>query len=466
MIDMVPDELLLDIFDHIRFSRTDFKSRHIPQAVWKWHILVHVCRRWRRIVFASPLRLDLQLLCTYGTPVRKYLSCWPAFPIVVDYSSYGDLTPNDEDDIIAALGHYNRICHIKLRVSSSFWSKMATVMRHPFPALTSLWVSALNRNVPLLLPVGFLGGSAPDLREIWFQGFPTPTLPTFLSYTSGLVKLALTEHNTQLTSCISPAALVVCLAKLPRLKNLSIVLPSSWTSRADHWQILLPPNTRVILPALTSFSFDGGCAYLEDFVAKIATPELDSVDITFWYSPDYRIPQLSEFINRTSLKPSRFEDANIYFDGGDTVIFHLSHGLGIPPISIEIPSCEGINSQVRCIAQVLRQTSAILSNVVRLEVRAESREEENDDMDDIDWLELLCPFTGVETLHVLYADSEFAESIAHALEDTLAETDDQVLPAVDLLCLEGETAKPIECRVLLPGRDRTIIIRYEELNSE
>jgi hypothetical protein len=462
MIDMLPDELLLDIFDHIRLSRADFKSRHITQAVWKWHILVHVCRRWRRIVFASPLRLDLQLLCTYGTPVRKYLACWPGFPIVIDYSSFGQLTPNDEDNIIAALEHRGRIRQIKLRVSSSLWSKMATFMRHPFPALTSLWVSALNRKVPLLLPVGFLGRSAPGLREIWFQGFPTPTLPTFLSYTSDLVKLALTERNAHLTSCISPAALVVCLAMLPRLENLSIMLPSSWTSRTDYWQTLLPPNTRVVLPALTSFSFDGGCTYLEDFVAKIDTPGLDTVDITFWDSPDYRIPQLSEFINRTALKPSQFEDTKLYFDGGDTVIFHLSHGPSIPPISIEIPSCDGISSQVWCMAQVLRQISAILSNVVRLEIKAESREEEDEDMADIDWLELLCPFTAVETLHV-YADSEFAGSIAHAFEDTLAETDNRVLAAPNL---EGETAKSVECLALLPGRDRTILIRYEEFNSE
>ncbi|KAH9968522.1 hypothetical protein BGW80DRAFT_1337992, partial [Lactifluus volemus] len=36
---------------------------------WKWHRLVHVCRRWRHIIFDSPRSLDLQLFCTYGTPV-------------------------------------------------------------------------------------------------------------------------------------------------------------------------------------------------------------------------------------------------------------------------------------------------------------------------------------------------------------------------------------------------------------
>jgi hypothetical protein len=29
-----------------------------------WQVLVHVCRRWRSIVFGSPRRLNLQLFCT------------------------------------------------------------------------------------------------------------------------------------------------------------------------------------------------------------------------------------------------------------------------------------------------------------------------------------------------------------------------------------------------------------------
>jgi hypothetical protein len=65
------------------------------RPVWKWHTLVHVCQRWRQIVFASPRRLNLQILCTHGTPVRKNLGIWPAFPIAIDYYSIekSGLTP-------------------------------------------------------------------------------------------------------------------------------------------------------------------------------------------------------------------------------------------------------------------------------------------------------------------------------------------------------------------------------------
>ena len=454
MIDMLPHELLLDIFDHIRCSTPDSKSLHI--SVWKWRVLVHVCRRWRQIVFASPLRLNLELLCTYGTPVRKHLDCWPAFPIVVDYNSLRGLTPNDEDNIIAALEHRTRIRQIKLKVASSLcWNKIATVMREPFPALTSLTVSTWPLNVTLLLPVGFLGGCASSLREIRFQRFPSLTSPTLFLHTSNLVKLDLVDCDAHLTGCDSLAGLIVCLVLLPKLKSLSVRVSLLLTT--ENWQMLLPRTTRIVLPALTSLSFEGGCTYLEDFVASIDTPELDSVDITFWDSHGYRIPQLSEFLNRTALKPSRFEEAQLYFDRCDSATIDLKHGPGRPPLSIDVPLCDGINYQLWCVAEVLRQTSAMLSNVLDLEIAAGSREEGDEDMDNIYWPALLGPFTAVDTLCV-YGDSEFAESIAHALEDA------RVLPALTLLYFKGVGVGVTAESINLPGRDSTII-DYEDLNS-
>ena len=338
-------------------------------------------------------------------------------------------------------------------------------MLEPFPALTSLSVCSWPRDVPLLLPVKFLGGSAPSLQQIRLQGFPAITLPYLITHTNDLIKLDLIECNTHLTSCLSPAGLVVCLASLPRLKNLSITLPSFWTrtSNPDRWKDSLPANTRIVLPALTSFAFNGACTYLEDLMTKIDTPGLDSLDIKFWDSRDYRIPQLSDFINRTALKPFRFDDAKLSFVGGDMATIDLKDGLDLPPLSIEIPLCRGRNHQVWCLAQVLRQTSATLSNVFRLEIVAESCDEKDGDMRNVDWSKLLCPFTAVQTLHV-YADSEFVENIARALEDTLAEPDNKVLPALNLLYVEGVgvTAESI----VLPGRNCTITVRCQEPDSE
>src|SRR6266702_978015 len=72
---MLPDNVLLEIFDLCRKS-----LRYNILPAWKWHLLVHICQRWRQIVLESPHRLKLQILCTHRTPVRKNLGIWPAFP--------------------------------------------------------------------------------------------------------------------------------------------------------------------------------------------------------------------------------------------------------------------------------------------------------------------------------------------------------------------------------------------------
>ena len=71
-ISKLPDDVLLEIFD---FCQRD----HNDALLWPWHVLVHACQRWRYIVFVSPHRLDLRILCRNGTPVResKYLASLP-----------------------------------------------------------------------------------------------------------------------------------------------------------------------------------------------------------------------------------------------------------------------------------------------------------------------------------------------------------------------------------------------------
>jgi hypothetical protein len=264
----LPDDVLLQIFDFCLLSAVayDHLQWSSPQ-VWQWQRLMHVCRRWRLLIFSSPRRLDLYLICKRGTPVRKNLDIWPAFPIVIDYTDHyshtNSVSPNDDDDIIAALEHPDRIRCLKLPVTSSLLGKVATVAQEPFPTLTQLWleVSSEGRSVSVL-PSAFLSGSAPCLREIHLLGIPFPTLPTFLSSASDLVDLYL--YHIPHTGYISPEAMVASLAALTRLNSLSIGFQSS-TSRPDQSGSIrrrAAPPMRVVLPALTVFEFRGASEYL------------------------------------------------------------------------------------------------------------------------------------------------------------------------------------------------------------
>ncbi|KAH9052269.1 hypothetical protein EDB87DRAFT_536188 [Lactarius vividus] len=123
MIEMLPDDVLLNIFLQFLYTSPQF-----------WPTLAHVCRRWRQIVFTSPLGLDLRLFCTYGTPVLKTLGCWPALPVVIQYGGSPTLespSPEDEDNIVAALKHSDRVGSISLTITSSLHAKFSDV-KHLF----------------------------------------------------------------------------------------------------------------------------------------------------------------------------------------------------------------------------------------------------------------------------------------------------------------------------------------------
>ena len=234
---MLPDDVLIEIFDLYREEDEDEDNGF---DVWGWIILVHVCRRWRQVVFASPLRLDLKILCTSGPPIKKNLGIWPALPIVIRYDK---ITDDNEGNIVTALEHVDRVCKVNLDVTGSELGKISTAMQQTFPMLTTLIIVSDDEQ---FLPAKFLGGSAPCLQSIYLTGISFLALPTLLLSTSDLVSLEL--FNIPPFGYISPKAMVMGLAALPRLRAFFITFQSA-TPRPDL--IHPPPPARAVLPALT-----------------------------------------------------------------------------------------------------------------------------------------------------------------------------------------------------------------------
>jgi len=82
-IDVLPDDVLLETFEFY-LDKDDADEIDGGHNYDGWQTLVHVCCRWRCIVFASPRRLDLKLCCPRKRSVNlKTLDVWPALPIVV-----------------------------------------------------------------------------------------------------------------------------------------------------------------------------------------------------------------------------------------------------------------------------------------------------------------------------------------------------------------------------------------------
>jgi F-box-like len=165
-IDTLPDEVLLVIFDF--FVDEDAK---IKKEVEAWQSLVHVCRQWRSVVFGSPRRLSLRLVCGANTPVRDTLDVWPPLPLVIACSTF---RTNSEDNVIAVLERSDRVRQIDLRDNSfSPMENVMAAMQQPFPELTDLVIKTHFGTVTDL-PDSFLGGSSPRLRCLKLYGVPFP----------------------------------------------------------------------------------------------------------------------------------------------------------------------------------------------------------------------------------------------------------------------------------------------------
>ena len=171
----LPDDVLLETFElYLGKDVLDHISGHNYDG---WQTLVHVCRRWRCIVFASPRRLDLKLRCTHQRSVNsKGLDIWPEFPIVIVAGGSTQFNDDATNTINAALRHHSRVCKIDYRTwrfQDSFLKEFAAIDK-PFPALTSLTLLSSQQNVTVL-PDTFLGGSAPQLRSLYLEGIPYPS---------------------------------------------------------------------------------------------------------------------------------------------------------------------------------------------------------------------------------------------------------------------------------------------------
>lgn len=320
-IDVLPEDVLLEIFDFYKLAS--------PSPSWGWHRLIHVCRQWRSLVFASRHRLDLRLLCTYGTPVRKTLDCWPPLPIVIRYSDetmgLKSPSPDDDDDddgdnIMAALHHRDRICEVDLTVGSSLFAKLSPLLQKPFPSLESLTLRPRENNVALILPAAFLGSggrsggtSTPRLRNLYLDAV-APAIPTtFLPSSRDLVCLRL--QRVPGNAYIPPDALLAILASTTQLKILCVQFaaqsagtPPSFSYPTTNSTVTPPsslpisrPVVVVTLPALSCFEFRGSSEFLEDLVRGIrSAPSLTRTYVSLFDQPTFDIPHFAQFVARTA----------------------------------------------------------------------------------------------------------------------------------------------------------------------
>ncbi|KAH9959395.1 hypothetical protein BGW80DRAFT_1564585 [Lactifluus volemus] len=424
----LPDNVLLGIFDFCQMPWYDSPR-------W-WHALTHVCGRWRYVVFESPLRLDLHLVCDANTPAKKTLDVWPhGIPILIKESR--SRLPLRGANIIATLRHHDRVSEIDLYPTSTLLKRLYKVMKKkPYPVLTHLHLHISNSRSAPVFRNTFLGGSAPCLEYLNLFGIPFPALPKLLPFFHDLVDVRIA--NIPNTGYISPGAMVTALSALTKLKNVSIGFESP-ASRPDPAN--RPPSsfTRAVLPALTRLWFHGTSEYFEDLVARIETPAIICVTTIFFNQLDFDVPHFLQFISRTQI-PGSFEEAKLSFS--QSAYIHVGHR--DPPggkefetvLSITI-SCHALDWQVACLAQICGKISHFLSNVERLLIDTSYFVNEpfakwKDYVDNPEWLEIFHAFSALQQMHI---PARMGQIIGFALQELTGESVMDALPMLRHLYL-------------------------------
>jgi hypothetical protein len=261
-----------------------------------WYKLVHVSRRWRRVIFEASSLLDLHLVCTHGVPVADMLAHSPPLPLAIFYFLSGHtifekLEKKDEKGARIALYHNDRVRRVTLYMEARELKKLLMAMAWEFPILESLTIGSSLLNVTL--PQGF---GAPNLYYGNLIRVALPVQCPILT-TTGLVSLQLRDIPS--SGYFPPSYMLASLSQMPQLKTLCITFEHPVP---NHDVRDTAPTSNVTLPNLRKFEFGGATAYVEDLCARMAAPVLSVFSVNFFKQLTCPIPCLVSFM-RTSGNP-------------------------------------------------------------------------------------------------------------------------------------------------------------------
>jgi hypothetical protein len=400
---------------------------------WPWQALVHVCQRWRRIIFTWPLHLDVRLDCNpTKTDVANLLDVWPTLPISLEsrFISNGD-------GIINKLKHRDRIVRIKLRnLTGIQLEKCAILTQESFPFLRSLHLSLHPDADDYPMPENFFSGSIPRLRKLTLMAIQFPTLPKLLLSARDLVTLHLGDVTS--TEYISPDTIAPCLSTLTKLQLLRIdfLFQGLFSNSRNPSRPLQALQTRALLPSLSVLMFEGVSEYSEDLMSRIDAPVLDRMLLAFFYHPTFDIPELPQFLHRSKVfKP--LSKVKVSFCK-DALIITLFPSSDSGYFSLEIP-CTGLHRQLSFLNHFFTQTVCLplLSHVCQLRLFGD--DQELDQGDPMQNLRFLRSFHDVQVLDISGSPrQDYLEIyIARVLGELTRESAAEVLPMMHTLMLSS-----------------------------
>ena len=271
-IDNLPNELLIEIFDFYLLYWQNIDHLWERDYQLEWFNLLHVCRKWRTILFASSSRLGLSLVITpRGGNMKTIMSRhFPPLPIAINYNRlYNPIMARDMGRLLWALRRPDRVRGVDLYAKTYELDKFFKATKCPFPALESL---ALHDEGGLLeIPITFLKGTNLHLRlrSLKLNPIYITSISRLLSSATALTDLSLAIRINQ------PPDMLLLLAQLqglPYLRRLDLKTLYSTEKPTE-------PKEGFPLWNLTSFHYRGCSAVLNILTMGFVAPSLQDVDI-------------------------------------------------------------------------------------------------------------------------------------------------------------------------------------------
>src|SRR5258708_2477750 len=451
LIHTLDDDSLLRVFSLYRplildESEAD-NNQFLDGGEWNrerwWFTLAHTCRKWRYLVLVSASHLRLSLVCARGTPVADMLAHSPPLPLIVDYfDQHSDITAADEQGIILALQHRDRVRRIRVMKPIPILQKLIMALDGEFPILEYLSIihqrhrrPSIEHNTPLNLPEAF---RAPHLCHLVLMSFAIPIGSPLLTTMGNLITLSL--NSIPPSAYFHPNALLQRLSLMPQLEILGILFNSHFPSRNIERQLFRTPIvSRVTLPNLRWIGFQGASAYLELLLPWLTVPLLERLQVSFFNQLSYSIPHLQQFMG--TAENLRLDTATLTFLLDHLTVMAYPHkGARMYTFVLAIGG-RHLDWQVAFTAQVFRPLRAVFSTVQHLTVEYRRHlisSEWNNEADRTQWHELLGTFDSVKTVRV---DDELVDQISLSLQPGEGESPTDLLPELQELSYSARGAE-------------------------
>jgi hypothetical protein len=355
----------------------------------------------------------------------------PSLPLTVDYYNEVGITADDEEGLLLALEQRHRIRHLRLNLPFQDLQKLVMAIDGEFPILEYLILyPSAKDNTALVLPETL---QAPHLRHLMLSAFACPVRPRLHPTATSIVTLYLiVDHQS---AYFQPNVLLQWISFMPQLENLDIAFTFPVPTRdVERRHSHTPITTHITLPNLRLFWFRGVSAYLEAVLCRITTPRLERVQIRLFKQLTFSVPCLPQFMNTAvNLK---FDSPVIMFKDKFVHVGTFLRGANAYPMFVSVDSWD-LDWQVSSVAQISNALSQAFSAVERLtlehEVHSQSSEEQND-VDRIEWRNLLGSFSNVKTLRV---EEGLVEELSRCLRLEDGELPLELLPELQEVIYSG-----------------------------